>query len=289
MIFRKLATVICLVFVGAKAAAAEPLQILTTIKPLQLIALAVTGGDPEVRVDVLLTPQASPHDYQLKPSDREKIAAADAIFWVGPGLELFLERVLTSTGAPAVVEALQPQGGHHEDAHIWMDPVAAAEIADRMAARLASLRPEHETQWRQNAAALRQRLLVLDRELGTSLRMRPSHGYLVSHDAFARFETRYGLRHVAALSDGEERPPGPRRLVEIDAAISRGEVSCALLEPQYDRKLVQTVLGGSSVRQIKVDTLAGDIAPNRQGLENFYRGLGRVFRECIGGQDEIKK
>lgn len=283
MIFRKLQTVICLALglLLSQVAVAEPLRVLTTIKPLQLILLAVTGADPDVEIDVLLTPQSSPHDYQMKPSDREKIARADVIFWVGPGLELFLERVLTSSEGPAAAEALQPDGSHHEDAHIWMDPLVSAAIADQMAARLAQLRPQRGADWLRNAAALRQRLTVLDRELGASLRVRPAHGYLVSHDAFGRFEARYGLRHVAALSDGEERPPGPRRIVAIKQAIDRGEVTCALLEPQYDRKLVQTVLGGTAVRQIEVDTLAGDIASNRQGLENFYRGLGRVFRECI--------
>lgn len=285
MIFRKLLTAICLLLgvllnLGT-VCAAEPLHVLTTIKPLQLIALAVTGADSDVEVDVLLTPQSSPHDYQLKPSDREKIARADVIFWVGPGLELFLERVLTSSKGHVVAEALQPDGSHHEDAHIWMDPVASAAIADQMAARMSQLRPQRAADWWRNAAALRQRLTALDRELGTSLRVRPVEGYLVSHDAFGRFEARYGLRHIAALSDGEERPPGPRRIVAIKQAIDRGEVTCALLEPHYDRKLVQTVLGGTAVRQIEVDTLAGDIAPDRQGLENFYRGLGRVFKECI--------
>ncbi|MET0378024.1 MAG: zinc ABC transporter substrate-binding protein [Spongiibacteraceae bacterium] len=281
MNFRKLIAAWCLFLgVGSAIAAEPPLRVLTTIKPLQLIALAVTGGDPDVQVDVLLAPQSSPHDYQLKPSDREKIAVADAIFWVGPGLELFLERVLTSAGDARAV-ALQPDGSHHDDAHIWMEPMAAAEIADQLVAHLAQLRPQQAAVWRRNAADLRRRLTALDRELAIVLRVQSPQGYLVSHDAFARFESRYGLRHVAALSDGEERPPGPRRIAAIKAGIARGEIGCALLEPQYDRKTVRTVFGDTAVRQINVDTLAGDIAPDREGLEKFYRGLGRVFRECI--------
>lgn len=283
MIFRMLLLATCFTFGAVTGSSAEPLRVLTTIKPLQLIALAVIGENSDVQVDVLLSSQSSPHDYQLKPSDREKIARADAVFWVGPGLELFLERVLTSSEGRAAAEALQPDGSHHEDAHIWMDPLAAAAIAEQMATRLGQLRPQQAADWRRNAAGLRQRLIALDRELDVSLRIRPAHGYLVSHDAFGRFEARYGLRHVASLSDGDERPPGPRRIVAIKQAIAHGEVACALLEPLYDRKLVQTIFGGTTVKQIEVDTLAGNIALDRQGLENFYRGLGRVFGDCISG------
>ena len=47
------------------AAAEAPLRVLTSIKPLQLVALAV-GGDA-IQTEVLLDPQFSPHDYQLRP------------------------------------------------------------------------------------------------------------------------------------------------------------------------------------------------------------------------------
>lgn len=283
MIFRKLLIAYWCALTTVTAMAAEPpARVLTTIKPLQLLVLAVTGDDPAVHVDVLLPPQASPHDYQLKPSDRAKIAGADAVFWVGPGLELFLERVLTSSVGPKFIEAFQPNGSHHQDAHIWMDPLAATEIADRIAAGLARLRPEQAAIWQRNAADLRQRLIALDRELSGKLRgIQPKRGYLVSHDAFVGFETRYGLRHVDALSDGEERPPGPRRMATIKEAITHGAIGCALLEPQYDRKLVQALLDGSAVQSVVVDTLAGEIAADRQGLEQFYRGLGRAFEMCL--------
>jgi zinc transport system substrate-binding protein len=204
------------------------------------------------------------------------------IFWVGPGLELFLQRVLTASNGRVITEAFQPDGDHHSDAHIWMDPLAAAAIAEQMAARLIQLRPARAATWRNNAAALRQRLVALDAELGHTLRRnKAAQGYLVSHDAFGGFERRYGLQHAATLSDGEERPPGPRRIAAIREGIARGEIGCALLEPQFDRKLVQTVLGGTAVQQIMVDSLAGNIAVGTRGLEDFYRGVGRAFSACL--------
>lgn len=281
MLFKTLLTGCGLALLLSGTAGAEPaIHILTTVKPLQLIAMAVVGDDPGVRVDVLLPADVSPHDYQLKPSDRAKLTGADAIFWVGPGLEVFLERALTSAKGP-VVKAFQPDGYHHTDAHIWMDPLRAASIADHIADQLARLQPSRAEQLYRNAGELKHRLTVLNAELAQALKSMPTRGYVVSHDAFGGFEARYGLQHAAALSDGDERPPGPRRLAAIREAVGRGEIRCALLEPQFDRKLVQTLFAGTAVKQVTVDTLAGNIGANPQGLESFYRGLGAAFTACL--------
>ena len=263
--------------------AAEPLRVVTTIKPLQLIAVAVADGG--ANVDVLLDPQLSPHDYQLKPSDRVKLEHADVVFWVGPGLELFLERALTSLPSHVRRVALQPDGGHDRDAHIWMNPVAAADIAGQMAEVFAGLRPAQAAVFRANAQRVRNQLLEKDHQLTavfTAIRSR--RAYLVSHDAFAGFEQRYGLHHAAALSDGHERPPGPRHLLMLRDLVTQGEIGCVLLEPQYDRKLVETVVGRSTIKQVQVDSLAGKSEVSAAGLMTFYQDIGETLAQCVRGE-----
>ena len=50
-------------------------QILTSIKPLQLIAAAIQDGQGEPQV--LLPPGASPHYFVLRPSDAKRLDNAD--------------------------------------------------------------------------------------------------------------------------------------------------------------------------------------------------------------------
>jgi zinc transport system substrate-binding protein len=233
-------------------------------------------------VDTLLDPRVSPHDYQLKPSDRVRLESADIVFWVGPGLELFLQRPLRSLPDRTRIVALQPQGNHDQDAHIWMDPLAAAAIADRMAAELAMLRPDDEQVFRANAERLGAELAAVDAELRALFAGKPARrGYLVSHDAFGGFERRYGLHHLAALSDGHERPPGPRHLMQLREQVRTGAVGCILLEPQYDPRLVDTVVEDGLVRRISVDPMAGHSALSAGGLPTFYREMGRALVRCI--------
>ncbi len=260
--------------------AADPIRVVATIKPLQMIAAAVAGQDDIV--ESLLDPRLSPHDYQLKPSDRIKLERANIVFWVGPGLELFLQQTLRTLPAHVQVVALQPHGNHEQDAHIWMNPAAAADIAVQMAAALAALRPEQAGEYRANATRIQGELVKVDSELKREFDgMSRRRGYLVSHDAFVGFEQRYGLQHVAALSDGHERPPGPRHLMELRELVASGQVGCVLLEPQYDPKLVDTVAQDSGIKQIVVDTLAGSSTADADGLLWFYRGLGKSLAQCV--------
>ncbi|NHH99616.1 zinc ABC transporter substrate-binding protein ZnuA [Oceanimonas sp. MB9] len=85
-------------------------EILTTVKPLQLIANAITeGGKP---AGLLLKPGTSPHDYSLKPSDLRRIKNADLVIWVGPELEGFLTPLLGNSNNGLALMAQMPASAH---------------------------------------------------------------------------------------------------------------------------------------------------------------------------------
>ncbi|SFQ40358.1 zinc transport system substrate-binding protein [Geopseudomonas sagittaria] len=102
-------------------------RVLTSIKPLQLIAAAVQdgAGTPEV----LLPPGASPHHYALRPSDIRRVREADLLYWIGPDLEVFLPRVLEGREQPSL--AVQGIPGlhlrHFGEAHRHADEQHAEE------------------------------------------------------------------------------------------------------------------------------------------------------------------
>ncbi|MCW9051905.1 MAG: zinc ABC transporter substrate-binding protein [Motiliproteus sp.] len=119
-ILRRIAPFLLLITASASSQAVE---VVTTIKPLQLIAAAVMKGVAQPQL--LLPSNASPHDYQLRPSDVRKLQQADLLFWIGPELESFLEKSLrtteTSNRAIALLEQLesQPQqkSASHQEGH----------------------------------------------------------------------------------------------------------------------------------------------------------------------------
>jgi zinc transport system substrate-binding protein len=93
---------------GASKAADAP-AVVTSIKPIHSLVSAIMQGvgTPELIVDGA----ASPHTYNLKPSDASALQSAKVIFWVGPGLEAFLEKPLESLGSGASIAELEDAPG----------------------------------------------------------------------------------------------------------------------------------------------------------------------------------
>ena len=104
---------VTLTWLVAASAFAEP-RVLTSIKPLQLIAAAVQDGVGTP--DVLLPAGASPHHYTLRPSDLRQVKEADLVYWIGPDLEGFLPTVL-ECGFHAIRTLSPPTSGHSFHAH----------------------------------------------------------------------------------------------------------------------------------------------------------------------------
>ena len=260
------------------ALAEAPLRVLTSIKPLQLIALAV-GGDA-VRVDVLLDPQFSPHDYQLRPSDRAKLNDAAMVFWVGPQLEAFLQQPIKSLSNRATIVSLQDAD---EDPHIWMDPIATISIARKMATTLVAARPERRAYFEANSERLATALMQQDAEHRAQLKQLPAlRGFMVSHDAYSRFERRYGLAHRAALTDASDMPPSAKSLMNIERELADGRIACVWRQP-HEGKLYERIVGGKNIRSITIDAMAVGVPLDSRGIEVFYQRLWEAAIACLAG------
>ncbi|MFB9911470.1 zinc ABC transporter substrate-binding protein ZnuA [Rhizobium paknamense] len=95
-----------LAFPGLALAQAE---VVASVKPLHSIVAAVMQGVG--KPDLLVEGAGSPHSYSLKPSKARALEKADVIFWIGPGLESFLDKPLDALASKATVVSLAEAPG----------------------------------------------------------------------------------------------------------------------------------------------------------------------------------
>ena len=132
---------------GSTMRAADAPVVVTSIKPIHSLVSAIMQGvgEPKLIVDGA----ASPHTYNLKPSNARALQDARVIFWVGPGLEAFLEKPLQALGrdastaeldnAPGLVKLPFREGGAFEPHDDAQEHESASGQHDS-----ASDAPEHE-------------------------------------------------------------------------------------------------------------------------------------------------
>lgn len=88
----------------ASGATAAP-DVVVSIKPVHSLVAAIMQGVGEPLL--IVEGAASPHTYNLRPSNARRLENADVVFWVGPGLETFLEKPLEALASKATVIELE--------------------------------------------------------------------------------------------------------------------------------------------------------------------------------------
>src|SRR5690242_12817004 len=97
-----------LIFSGT-AMAADPVKVVTSIKPIHSLVAGVMRGVAEPAL--LVKGAASPHSFNLRPSDARALNQADLVFWVGEDLETFLTKPIQSLADKAHPVALMEESG----------------------------------------------------------------------------------------------------------------------------------------------------------------------------------
>ena len=281
-------------------------KVLTSIKPLQLIAAAVQDG---VAVpEVLLPPGASPHHYALRPSDVRKVQSVDLLYWIGPDMEGFLPRVLNGRTLPSVaVQDLpgltlrhfaQDSASHEDhdhgddehdhdhrpgtvDAHLWLSPHNARVIAAKMAADLSAADPANAARYQSNLAAFNQRLDALDTRLKTRLAGVAGKPYFVFHEAFDYFEDNYGLKHAGVFAVAAEVQPGAQHVAAMRTRLQAVGKTCVFSEPPLRPRLAETLVAGLPVKLAELDALGGYTPATAQGYEQLLEKLGNDLAGCL--------
>lgn len=86
-------------------------SIVVSIKPIHSLVAGVMGnmGTPQL----LLEANASPHTYQMRPSQAKSLQDADLVIWVGKYMENFMARAVENLSTDAVVMTLEEVSGIH--------------------------------------------------------------------------------------------------------------------------------------------------------------------------------
>ena len=207
------------------------LQVVATVFPCYDFARQTAGDAADVRM--LLKPGEEIHSYEPTPSDIRSIQNCDLFIYVGGENDEWVEGILENMGEDApetfvlteevetveeeIVEGMQEGAGHdHEgaghagdsseaehaeaDEHVWTSPVNAAQLTDRIAARMEALDPANAPAYRANAEAYREEILALDAEIEEIVEGSTGRT-LIFGDRFPLryFADRYGLRYYAAF------------------------------------------------------------------------------------------
>ena len=272
--------------------------ILTSIKPLTMIADAVLGDEVEVRQ--LLPDQEIPHHYALRVSDRRLFDQGQLVLWIGPELETFMGALVAEREPRSVITAAELSGivwpetaERGRDYHLWLNPDNAVLIARTLVQQVSEFSGV-------NMAVLKARLQNFEDEIANfkqasseRLLTLKDNKFIVDHDAFRHFTETFGLHGAGYLRDSSGLEIGARARAKI---MSQEGIRCVIAEPESRIDRLQDLATKWKAKLAIIDPLGAEVMLTRETLPNedskrsssayirMLSGVTQAFYHCLRGE-----
>ena len=296
---------------GASFAVADVPKVAVDIAPVHSLVSKVMNGLGEPKL--IIPAEASPHEYQLRPSEAKALQEAKLVFWIGEDLTPWLEKGLSTLASEATITALLEVDGiklldfregalfeahdhddhsdhddhddhddHGEhDPHAWLSPGIAKVWLNLIAAKLSEVDPSNASTYFSNASSANKDLDSLSDEINKILDPIRKEKFVVFHDAYQYFEKHFNISASGAISLGDASDPSPARLKEIKERVEKEDIHCVLAEPQYKEGLVKAVIEGTHANNAVIDPLGVSLEIGPNLYDKLIRNLAINLSKCF--------
>lgn len=171
--------------------------------------------------------------------------------------------------------------GHGFDMHMWLDPMNAKVMSKAVEQALAKADPANAEAYARNLAALDATLDALDAETAEKLKPVADKPFIVFHDAYQYFEHRYKVNVAGSITVSPENLRGAERISQMQAKIAELKAVCVFSEPQFESRLVNVVMEGSSAKSATLDPHGAEIPEGPDLYPQLIRNLASSMYDCL--------
>jgi zinc/manganese transport system substrate-binding protein len=267
---------VLLLVAPASTLAADKLKVVASFSIIGDLVRNV-GGD-RIELVTLVGPDGDAHVYSPTPADGQRIAEAAVVFLNGLGFEGWMNRLVrasgtratlveTANGTSAVAEARgRGPGRAAVDPHAWQNVTNARIYVAHIRDGLIAADPAGKAIYAARTDAYLARLDALESEVKAAIARIPAdrRRIITSHDAFAHFETAYGLDFVAPQGVSTEAEASAGDVARIIRQIRKERIGAVFFENISDPRLIERIAQETGARigeRLYSDALSGPNGP----------------------------
>jgi zinc/manganese transport system substrate-binding protein len=239
----------------------------------------------------LLSPNADPHDYELRPHDMKALTRARLVVRSGGDVDAWLGDAVAGAGSGAptldlIRHVAQRRTGAALDPHWWQDPRDAVRAVAAIRDALARTDPAHAAAYRTAAARYTARLTDLDRAAARCWAGVPEaeRVLVTTHDALGYYARRYGLRVVGAVipSLSTAGQPSAGELAALVRTIRARHVHAVFAEESVNPKVEEAIAADSGAR-VGAPLWADALGPRGSSGATYASSIAANTRALVSG------
>jgi zinc transport system substrate-binding protein len=283
------------------------LEVYTTVYPLQYFAQQI-GGE-FVHVETIYPPGADEHTFEPSQKDMMALADSDLFFYVGLGLEGFVDKASNTlknedVKMVPVGEALHleeedhanesadenhdsheeseenhdsHEGDSHDDhghgdvdPHVWLDPIYANDLALAIKNQLAEQMPEHKDTFEKNYSELSGSLKALDQQFADVVNSAKRKEIIVAHSAYSYWEKRYGIDQISISGLSTTNEPSQKELQKLITHAKDEKIKYVLNEQNFESKLSKMVEDEINAESLTLHNLSVLTDENIKNKDTYF-------------------
>ncbi|MEH7355474.1 zinc ABC transporter substrate-binding protein [Neobacillus drentensis] len=262
------------------------LTIYTTVYPLQYFTERI--GGKYVDVKTIYPPGADEHSFEPSQKDMMNLADSDLFFYIGLGLEGFVENAKGTlknedvTLVPTADKLQLPKDHHtaeeeHDDhdhgdvnPHVWLDPIYSKEMAAVIRDSLAKKMPQNKDLFNENYQKLAAELDELNSEYEQTISNAKHKKIIVTHAAFGYWEQRYGIEQISISGLSTTNEPTQKELEKIVSIADHDGLHYILFEQNVQSKLGKVVQKEIGAKALPIHNLAILSKDNIKDKETYF-------------------
>jgi zinc transport system substrate-binding protein len=268
----------------------EQLTIYTTVFPLQYFTAQI--GGKHVNVKTIYPPGADEHTFEPSQKDMMNLADSDLFFYIGLGLEGFVEKAkgtlknehVTMVAAADKLklptdsdshEEEEQEEEHHEhhgdiNPHVWLDPIYSKEMAAVIRDALIKQMPQQKELFNENFQKLSLQLDELNTNFEQTLKTAKHKKVIVTHAAFGYWEKRYGIEQISISGLSTANEPTQKELEKIISLADQEGLHYILFEQNVQSKLGKIVQKEIGAKALPIHNLAILSEENIKNKETYF-------------------
>jgi zinc transport system substrate-binding protein len=281
-----------ILLIGSSSALSQT-KYVTTIHPFKEILKEVIGDQGDVYG--ILPPGASPHTYELRPSDVRVVESAKALFYGAQNLDAWVLKFKKSNQIEliklvpedALIYFQEERIDHKSDIHIdrdedvenhdhssgvdphfWTDPLAVKTMLPALVEKLCALDPAGCAKFRNNSDRFSRQLDSLHAKLIQMLAPIQGSNVMISHPFFQYFFQQYGINLVGIIEVTPGKEPTPRQIKGYIELAKQKHVKAIFDHIQLPDRAAKLAAEAAGLKVCHLDPLGG-----AAGRQNYFELL----------------
>lgn len=276
----------------------------TTIHPFKEILKEVIGDQGDVYG--ILPSGASPHTYELRPSDVRVVESAKALFYGAENLDSWALKfnkskqieLIKLVAEDALIYFRDEHADHKSDIHVeknetaddhdhssgidphfWTDPLVVKTMLPALVEKLCAIDPAGCKKFRNNSEIFSQKLDSLHAKLNQILAPIKGRNVMISHPFFQYFFQRYGINLVGIIEVTPGKEPTPRQIKGFIDMAKQKHVKAIFDHIQLPDRAAKLAAEAAGLKVCHLDPLGG--IAGRQSYVELLLYNANLIREAL--------